>query len=227
MMIERVGVHGPDQANIVGAGSRMGDEIRILGAALAVGFEFSRAGQHRGGRLDECQLELAGHGGRQRLALPFFELGLGIEKIHLAGSAFHEHEDDVLGFRRERRRFGSQRIGAFPRSERTAVQQICERDGAQASRAIAQEQSPAVNLLELLESHLYSLVINSSRLSSTRLTPTQAAASSASTPCGWNGCMFSGALGSFASNCFCCSKYSISRARSGADGGRARTSWNA
>ncbi len=183
----------------------MGDEVGIFHATLAVRFEYARARQHRGGGLDERQFELAGHGWRQRLAVPLLQLRLGIEQVHLAGRAFHEHEDDVLGFGRKRRRFGRQWIGAQGSRASVAAEQIRQRNGAQSARAIAQEQSPAVNLLELLEGHLYSLVINSSRLSSTRLTPTHAAASSAATPSGRNGCMASIALGSCASICFCCS----------------------
>src|ERR1700679_1514958 len=47
--------------------------------------------------------------------------------------------------------------------ERASVQQISERDGAEAARAIAQKQAPAVNLLELSKRHVYSRVTNSDR----------------------------------------------------------------
>jgi hypothetical protein len=76
-----------------------------------VGREFARARQNRGGGLDEGQAQVLGHGRRQRLAGILLQRGLGIEKIHLAGSALHEQADNVLGVRREMRCFGRERIG--------------------------------------------------------------------------------------------------------------------
>ena len=88
-----------------------------------------------------ASLQLLGHGRRQRLALPLFEFGLRIEEIDLAGRALHEHEDDVLGFGREVRRFGRQRIGSLRAAAARSVSNLRQRDDAEAARAVAQEES--------------------------------------------------------------------------------------
>ena len=127
--------------------------------------------------LMKASLQLLRHRSGQRLAVPFFQLRLGIEEIELAGRAFHEHEDDVLRFGREVRGFWApadrcvSAARAF-RSSRLA--------SAMAPMPPAQSRKNRRRVCEFagtLESHRYSMVIlalsNSSRLSRMRLTPTQ------------------------------------------------------
>ncbi len=149
MVIESVGVHGADQAYVVGARCRVLHEIRILRAALAIRLEHARAAQHGRVGFDERQLYLFGHGLGQRLALPFLQLGLGIEEIHLAGRAFHEEENDALGFRREVR-LGSERISTLGLR---GAEHLRERDHAEPARAVAEKIAARLNPLECFEGH--------------------------------------------------------------------------
>ena len=80
--------------------------------------------------------------------LPFhlLQLGLRIEEIHLARRAFHEEEDDVLRLGREVRRLWRERrhgLGGAP----FASEQLGESDGADASRAIAEEPPSGLDRL--------------------------------------------------------------------------------
>src|SRR5438876_2068189 len=80
--------------------------------------------------------ELAHHGsvaGRQRLTVIFFESGLGIESVHLAGSADHKQKNDGLRLAGKVRWPGRQRVGPF-RGTRGKVKQRSQRDGAEAVR---------------------------------------------------------------------------------------------
>ena len=113
MMIERVRVHGAHHAKVVGHLRSVRQIIRENHAALAVLLELARAGEHRRGRLDERELQVLRHRRRQRLAVPFLQLRLRIEQIHLARAAFHEQEDDVLRLGREMRLPRSERIRRF------------------------------------------------------------------------------------------------------------------
>ena len=61
MMVERLGVHGADQAEVVGAGWRCSGMKSENSMPLALaGLNDSRAGEHRGGRLDEGELQVLG-----------------------------------------------------------------------------------------------------------------------------------------------------------------------
>ncbi len=111
----------------------------------------------------------------QRLAVPLRELRLGIEEIELAGAALHEHEDDVLRLGGKWRGLGRERIrAAAVAAQAFLLQQIGERDGADAARAVAEEVAAGLDLLERYCSSVhdaYSRVMNSSRFSRTRLMP--------------------------------------------------------
>ncbi len=73
---------------------------------------FRRTGQQRRFAIGELAHRLA-ETRRQRLTLPLFQRGLGIEQIHLAGAADHEHEDDRLGRAWEMRLANGKRIRGF------------------------------------------------------------------------------------------------------------------
>ena len=111
--------------------------------------ENARTGEHGGVRLGEGQAQVFGEFGRQRLAVPFLEFGLGVEEIDLAGPALHEHEDDVLGLGREVRLARRQRILLHGGAAAFAFQHLRQRDGADAAGAIAEELAAALNSAEL------------------------------------------------------------------------------
>ena len=121
------------------------------------GCEDARAAEHGRVRLDEGEAQVFGHRRRQRLAVPLLQLRLGIEEIDLAGTALHEHEDDVLGLGREVRLAWRERIQLGRGGAAFACQQLRQRDGADAARAIAEEIPPALDHFEFVESHLIPL----------------------------------------------------------------------
>ena len=63
--------------------------------------------------LEELAVNLAEAGG-QGLAVEPFRDRLGVEQVHLAGTAGHEQEDAPLGLRGKLRRLGRQRIDRRP-----------------------------------------------------------------------------------------------------------------
>ena len=69
------------------------DRIHLIDTRFGVLKRDAEIAMLRGISLDEV-------GRRSGLAVPFLKGGLGIEQIHLARPAFHEHEDDVLRFLR-------------------------------------------------------------------------------------------------------------------------------
>lgn len=91
--------------------------------------------------------------------------GLFVEEFVLAGTTFHEHEDDVLGLGREVR--PSWGRGGWSWGVRR--QQVSERERTDTGGALAEEVA-ATDLEKLLEVHglIYSRVTNSSRLRSRR-----------------------------------------------------------
>ena len=103
-MIDVVGHHRPDDAQVVGARPDVRKELAYLQTGLAELAELPRRGQQLS-RL--AQIEL-----RRGLAVILSEAGLGIECIDLRRSAGHEEKDHALGPRREMRPPGRQRIGA-------------------------------------------------------------------------------------------------------------------
>jgi hypothetical protein len=86
--------------------------------------------------------------------MPLLELGLGVEEIDLAGPAFHEHEDDVLGLGREMRFARRQRVLLDDGGAAVALQHLREGDGPDAACALAEELAAALNLAELFQIHI-------------------------------------------------------------------------
>src|SRR5262245_54861330 len=84
--------------------------VRELDARLPGGLKDTRAGQHGRSGLGEGELHVFCHLRGQGLAIPFRQGGLWIEKVQLARTTLHEHEDDVLCLGRQWRLFRSQRI---------------------------------------------------------------------------------------------------------------------
>ena len=69
------------------------------------------------------------------------EQRLGIEGIQLAGSSFHEEEDNTLGFRLEMSNFGRERGSRVGRVglKVALLQKVFEGQGAEAGAGIAEE----------------------------------------------------------------------------------------
>ena len=151
MMIERVRVHGTDEADVVGYGPEVGKIIADLDSGLAVFAKLAAARENRGGGLDESQLQVFGERFGKRLAIPFRQLRLGIEEIKLAGTALHEHENDVLRFGGEGwllRGKGITRRGGERSGPPIAGEQVAERDRPNASSAFTEELPPRLNLMK-------------------------------------------------------------------------------
>jgi len=59
VMIESIGVHGADHAEVVGTGGDVGEEVGKFHAAFAVLLEFARTSENDGGLfLDECEADV-------------------------------------------------------------------------------------------------------------------------------------------------------------------------
>ena len=69
--------------------------------------ELPRAGEDRGVRFDEGELEILRQRRWQRFAVPAPELGLRVEEVELARPTGHEEKNDVLG--------GTGEVGLFRR----------------------------------------------------------------------------------------------------------------
>ena len=103
VVVDRFGVHRSDLAPIIGEACHVGHEFAEPHTGLAVLSEFEHGGSDR-------EFALPGGHGREPLALAnrfwevlsasVFQIGLGIEKIHLRGCPGLEQVDDSLGFGR-------------------------------------------------------------------------------------------------------------------------------
>ena len=155
MVVEGVGMDRAHQADVVGDLAQVLPQLGEHHAGLPARRKVVAAGHHLGGRLDKSELEVFGHFGRQRFAVPLLELGLGVEELVLARPPLHKHVDDVLSLGREVRRARRQRIVLARRSGGKAVgrQQVAERPHADAVGGAAQEGSARAKCLESFESH--------------------------------------------------------------------------
>lgn len=131
-MIIDAGMHGANEANVVGDFSQGGDEFAQFHSGLSVSGEFpGRAEEFRAGLGGIVVLDVSSEG----LHVSFCEFGLGIEEVDLAGAPLHEHGDHGLCLRFARRGLGFEiECGAFEfgfcgsSGAAIAVQQPCERE---------------------------------------------------------------------------------------------------
>ena len=153
MMVERLGVHRADQGDVVGAGRQVRQEVGQLHAALAVLRELARAAHQTGALLlDEGEADVLGHRLGQLLAVQLVELGLGVEEVDLAGSAFEIDADARLGLGGEVRGLGRQWIGVIRRlglGGEEAVVAEHRRQGQHADAAGRGGQEVAARLLDV------------------------------------------------------------------------------
>ena len=134
-VVDVVGHHRTDDADIVNAGSRAGQEFTHFNARLAVPGKFPRRREQVTG-LGAFEF---GFLKGERLAVVLNQAWLGIEEVHMRRSARHVEKNDPPGARRmmrgangvgsrgavgfprtEKKRFGSQQIGQCEKAEGAA-----------------------------------------------------------------------------------------------------------
>ena len=105
LVIGNIGVHRTDNADIIDAAGRPGEQFADLDAVLAVALELVRRTHGAGGLAFGAQVRR-----RQRLAVELVEGRLGIEGIDVRRAAVHEQMHDAPRLRGEVRRLRRQRI---------------------------------------------------------------------------------------------------------------------
>ena len=85
-MIELIGVHRFDDADIVHHAGQVGQHLRERRTALAVLRKLEPRPEHRGVGPDERITLAPNHRGRQRLAFQTRQLGLLVEQVELDGA---------------------------------------------------------------------------------------------------------------------------------------------
>ena len=145
----RIGIHGANDAQVVGPFGRVGEEAADLQAAPAVLAEGKGAlHQVADGPVVGTDLQGALVGSPVKTG----QSRLGIEGVHLAGSSVHEEKHGMLGLGREMRRLGGQqgtgpwevvRSGRGPGEEAVATQKVGEGQACEAAPHLPQELPPA------------------------------------------------------------------------------------
>ena len=101
-MVEGLGMHGPDQGDVVGAATDVGQIVGNSDSRFAM---LAKPGiaAHQHGRLllDEGEPDLLQHGLGHGLAVQLRQFRLRIEEVDLAGGAGHEEKNAALGLARE------------------------------------------------------------------------------------------------------------------------------
>jgi hypothetical protein len=121
MMIHRIGMHGPDDAQLIRHFPQAWQVITNNNPALPARLKDPWTRQRRRIRLRKRQLQILRELRRQRFSMVFLQRRFRIEEIHLARPALHEHEDHALRLRGKMRLLRRQRI------HRRAMQKIGER----------------------------------------------------------------------------------------------------
>ena len=98
-VIQAVGPAGTNHGDVVDALGRVRQPVADPGAGLTVLFPSAFAGHQRRAVLAHRRNDRA-KTFRQRLTRQLVQQRLGIEQIDVAGTAFHEQENDALGSRR-------------------------------------------------------------------------------------------------------------------------------
>ncbi len=137
-MVDGLGVHGADDAEVICNGGGVGQKIAEPRAGLAVLLEWKNGTSQRDRGL------LRGHAGKalpaahrfgKLFAVEFVEERFVIEQIHLRGRAALEKVDDALGLRGEVWKIGKPAGGnLFRGSRRIARQQTGEGQSAKPAR---------------------------------------------------------------------------------------------
>ena len=179
-MIELRRVAGADDRDVVGDRGEVRQQLRQLGAGLAVLAERERRAEQTRRPFDEREpLPFRDEFRGDLLAVVLLQRRLAVEQVELRRRARHEEIDDVLRLRREVRRARRQRVVAFLREE-LLVQQRRQREAADAEAGLPKEVPPG-HVPERPGIHApHSLLSVSSRFSSAFATMVQAACSAGS-----------------------------------------------
>lgn len=140
MVVDLVGGHGADNAQVVGSPRGVGQEFGEFDTALAVAVEPARAGPDLRVGPDEGQFQISRGRFGQGLPVPSLHRGLGVQKIQLAGAARLEEEDDILRGRSVVGIAHAERIG-FGCKQSFVRQQVRERDGSETASGFLEEPS--------------------------------------------------------------------------------------
>ena len=93
LVVDRLGGHRPHQRHVIDDPSQVRNELADHHSRLAMRLELERRSQKVPRLLVKVDLERAGIG----LAVVLGERGLGVEQVHLAGTAVLEQADDRFG----------------------------------------------------------------------------------------------------------------------------------
>jgi hypothetical protein len=110
--------------------------------------------------LNKLKMEIVGaKTGRERLTIVAGELWFRIERVYMARAAFHEEKDDTLGFGREVRALGRERILGGYDAGRVAVlaQEIRQAEPAETKARLQQELTSRVHNLPPFTIHAEAL----------------------------------------------------------------------
>ncbi len=116
-----VGVARANQCDIIGVRVEMRDEVGHVHPRLSELAPLAVAAQAKRVGFEELAVNLA-EAGRQRLRVEAVQKRLGVEQVHLAGTAGHEQENTALGLRRQMAGLRGQWPAAGPGEALTAQQ---------------------------------------------------------------------------------------------------------
>src|SRR5262249_23752596 len=158
MMVELIGKHRANHANVVGTACNIRHPIGELYLALSVWFEDPWAGPDFSCWFNKGESQVLSHRLRKRLPFPFFHFGFRIEEVYVARASVHEQEDDILRLRYEVSSSGSQRIGYALQSCSVAstpffLHQMPQSDCSKTRRRALQEPATRLNLFEIFYVH--------------------------------------------------------------------------
>jgi hypothetical protein len=184
-VIEHVGFHRPQRANVVGDLGQMWHTFRQRLAAFAVLGEFSVGPQQLRITLDKRKPLVGDERLRDHLPIQFLQLRLRLKHLKLARPASHEQKNHALGPRRKVSRPRSERIGCravgnalcgvpFGRSRIVNIQQRSQRHRPNAHTTLLEKMpasgyQPGLRVAGVEVRHrLHSRVIVSSKFNKTR-----------------------------------------------------------
>src|SRR5262249_2375679 len=177
-VVEVVGVHRPEDEEVVRDSRRVREETRERSAAAAVPAERVRRAQERRDTFDEGEPLALDDILRNLLAVVRVELRLRVEEIDLGGPPGHEQEDDALGLGREVSRLRGQRVGGDrgPRPEELRLEEGQQGESSDAESPLLEEVTPGDAGQRVRRGgHAHSFVSDSSRFRRPLATTVQAA----------------------------------------------------
>src|SRR5439155_15149418 len=178
-MVELRRLHRAPDRDLVGDGRKMRQQLRELGARLAVLLERERRPEQARRAFDKSKsLPFRNELGGNLFAVVLLQRGLVVEQVELCRRARHEQVNNVLRFRCEVGRSRCEGTRSLP-GEQRLVEQRGQRQPADAEAGLLEEMT-ARHVANVRRDHC--LVNASSRFKSALATSVYAACSAASTP---------------------------------------------